>query len=164
MKRCSPILLFVCCLVVLAAQTAQARDNGRITRHDRNVIRFFLHHPKLAATPAGGKALAAVLPRVVRTLQAVEAEPTWPAHHQLWLCIHGGEAGSWYDQNTGGNGHWGGLQMHPGWGYGTSYHASDDSQLTQETAAEAGYRASGYSHSWLSGQWGATIGPCWQYA
>jgi hypothetical protein len=88
--------------------------------------------------------------------------PSWPPHHLLWLCIHDGE-GDWHDQNSGGNGHYGGLQMHPGWGYGTSYYASSDSQLVQEWAAERAYIASGYSTAWLGGQWAQTIGPCWRY-
>jgi hypothetical protein len=74
------------------------------------------------------------------------------AHHTLWMCIHGLE-GNWDDPNSGHNGHYGGLQMHPGWGYGTSYYANNDSQYTQELAAERGYRASGFSKSWLMGQW-----------
>lgn len=77
----------------------------------------------------------------------------WPAHHNLWMCIHSHEAADWHNRDTGGNGHYGGLQMHPGWGYGTSYYASDSSQSVQEFAAEAGYKASGYSHTWLMGQW-----------
>lgn len=96
-----------------------------------------------------------------------------PAHHALWMCIHGdpayrhgggGEAGSWDNADTGGNGHYGGLQMHPYWGYGTSKYASNDSQAVQERAAESGYAASGYSRVWLNGQWGQTMGPCWGYA
>jgi hypothetical protein len=42
--------------------------------------------------------------------------------------------------------------------------ASQYTQLQQEDFAEQGYRESGYSHTWLAGQWGETIGPCWQYA
>jgi hypothetical protein len=79
------------------------------------------------------------------------------------MCIHGGE-GNWDDPNSGGNGHYGGLQMTPGWlGYfsGTANHYT---QLQQEWYAEQGYRDSGYSRSWLNGQWGQTIGPCWTYA
>jgi len=83
----------------------------------------------------------------------------WPAHHRLWLCIHDGEAG-WHQASraVGYNGvplYWGGLQMHAGWGYGTSHHASDDSQLVQEWAAERAYRASGWSSGWLWQQWAA---------
>ena len=75
---------------------------------------------------------------------------SWPAHHQLWLCIHEREAGSW----SATNGQYrGGLQMHYGWGYGSSYDASVDSQWTQETAAERAYAASGFSRAWLEGQW-----------
>lgn len=90
--------------------------------------------------------------------------PPLPLHHALWMCLLPHEGGTWSNQNTGGNGHWGGLQMHPGWGYGTSYHASDDSQFVQERAAEKGYSASGYSRSYLIQQWGQTIGYCWNYA
>ena len=87
--------------------------------------------------------------RTLARLQAVAL----PAHHALWMCIHGHEAADWQNGDTGGNGHYGGLQMHPGWGYGTSYYASSDSQATQERAAENGYAASGYSRAWLMGQW-----------
>lgn len=54
--------------------------------------------------------------------------------------------------------------MHPGWGYGTSYHASDDSPMEQMAAAERGYRASHYSRSWLGHQWPNTSPPCLGYA
>lgn len=77
----------------------------------------------------------------------------FPPHHKLWICIHNHEAGDWGNRDTGHNGHYGGLQMHPNWGYGTSYYASEDSQIIQERAAEAGYKASGYSRTWLMGQW-----------
>lgn len=114
----------------------------------------------------------------VMTARVAEAQrritaASFPAHHLLWLCIHGTpslgtpvghEAASWSNADTGGNGHYGGLQMHPDWGNGTSYYASDDSQLVQEQAAEKAYRDSGYAASFLSGQWGQTVGPCWRYA
>lgn len=136
--------------MVMAVAVVHAKAT-KITRHDRNVIRFFQHHPKLAVTPAGARALIEVLPRVARALTSNTT--SWPAHHQLWLCIHNHEASNWQDQDSGGNGHYGGLQMHPGWGYGTSYYASSDSQMTQEQAAERGYAANGYSRAWLMGQW-----------
>ena len=88
---------------------------------------------------------------------------SWPAHHQLWLCIHAREAGSW----SATNGQYrGGLQMHLGWGYGSSYDAAQDSQWRQETSAERAYAASGYSRAWLSGQWLSYDGGwgCLQYA
>ena len=91
------------------------------------------------------------------------AASEWPVHHSLWLCIHSSE-GAWDDPNSGNNGHYGGLQMHPGWGYGTAYYANNSTQLVQEQSAERAYRASNYSATWLRGQWGQTIGPCWQYA
>lgn len=97
----------------------------------------------------------------LRTLQEARA---WPAHHSLWLCIHGGE-GNWDDPNSGGNGHYGGLQMTPGWGsMPDGATANTYSQVEQERNAEAEYAKNGYSRTWLQGQWGQTIGPCWGYA
>lgn len=92
---------------------------------------------------------------VLRAVQAQIAESAWPEHHALWTCEHSHEASDWHNQNTGGNGHWGGLQMTKPWGAGVYYLAdpADATQLQQERAAEAGYRASGYSHTWLLGQW-----------
>lgn len=89
-------------------------------------------------------------------------------HHLLWGCIHGGppfrssyEARDWSNKDTGHNGHYGGLQMHPDWGYGTSHLASSDSKLVQERAAETWY----YSHhstAYLLGQWNHP--ECLEYA
>lgn len=48
-------------------------------KHDQDVIRFFLHHPRLAAKPAGQRALWRILHRLsvqIRTLQAARAHPT----------------------------------------------------------------------------------------
>jgi len=77
----------------------------------------------------------------------------------LWLCIHRGE-GAW-NANTG-NGYYGGLQMTSGWG-GV---ARPDllSPAAQMSLAEGQYRASGYSTSWLRGQWPNTSPPCMGYA
>lgn len=92
--------------------------------------------------------------------QAAKLAAALPAHNWLWECLLPHEGGYPSNQNTGGNGHWGGLQMHPGWGYGTSYHASDDPWIVQKQSAERGYAASGYSSAWLWGQWGQTLGNC----
>jgi hypothetical protein len=80
-------------------------------------------------------------------------------HLPLWGCIHDQEA-AWTDT---GDPYWGGLQMHPGWGYGTSYHASDDPPAVQMQAAETGYRASRWSLTWLLQQW-PTARSCLRYA
>ncbi len=79
-------------------------------------------------------------------------------HQALWLCIHSRE-GAW-NANTG-NGYLGGLQMTPGWG-GV---ARPDllSPAAQMALAERQYRASGYSVSWLEGQWPNTSPPCLAY-
>lgn len=144
-----------------AAKANTASKGSRITAHDRQVILFFHNHPKLAATPEGRKVLVKILPHVIRSLQAKMMErieqariaAQWPAHHQLWECIHGHEAGSWYDHDSGGNGHYGGLQMSWNWlGY-ISGDAGNYSQLDQEKAAERAYAHSGYSTSFLYGQW-----------
>lgn len=157
----------------------------RSIRHANGVLAYWHHHRALASTtPATVRwhraqlhwlgrelrqtrsAIAAVRARAEAARRATAARAvfsSFPPHHALWLCIHRGE-GAWSDPNSGGNGHYGGLQMHPGWGYGTSYYANNDSQYTQEWAAERGYAASGYSSTWLNGQWGQTISPCWQYA
>ncbi len=81
------------------------------------------------------------------------------AHLALWLCIHRGE-GAW-NANTG-NGYYGGLQETSGWG-GV---ARPDllSPTAQMAGAERQYRASGYSRSWLEGQWPNTSPPCLAYA
>jgi len=88
----------------------------------------------------------------------------FPPHHALWTCISRFE-GSPTSINP--NGHYGMLQMHAGWGYGTSYHASDDPQAVQEWAAERAYAANHYSTSFLYGQWfdyDGAAGTCLRYA
>lgn len=119
-----------------------------------------------AAAPPRVCSAATSLPHAVDLLARMRARlaPSSPPHNALWQCLlqHEG-GGDPHNQDTGGNGHWGGLQMHPGWGYGTSWHASDDPWSTQKWAAERGYAASGYSRAWLEGQWGQTLGYCWRY-
>lgn len=109
------------------------------------------------------RALAAQAAKEAAAKQAAAAAKraaALPAHDSLWECLHRYEASNPFDQDSGRNGHYGGLQMHPGWGYGTSYHASDDPWLVQKQSAERGYAASGYSSAWLWGQWGQTLGNC----
>ena len=78
------------------------------------------------------------------------------AHESGWLCIHSRE-GAW-NANTG-NGFYGGLQMTYGW-MGLVTRADLLSPAQQMRAAETGYRRSGYSRSWLLGQWPNTAPPC----
>jgi hypothetical protein len=85
------------------------------------------------------------------------------AHRSLWLCLHPHESSNWYDRDSGGNSHYGGLQMTKDWmgiikGY--PYFYSPEQQMN---AAETGYRNSGYSRAWLWGQWGQTLGFCTRY-
>jgi hypothetical protein len=81
-----------------------------ISRHDRDVIRFFQHHPRQAATPAGSAALLKAsghLLAAVRSLQSTAAStplalaghwkgPPWPVP-PAWFrrdaaCIEMGES------------------------------------------------------------------------
>lgn len=84
-------------------------------------------------------------------------------HTRLWLCIHRGE-GAW---NDSGYPYWGGLQMSSwfmrtyGWDLlrlkGTADHWTPVEQMT---VAERGYRRSGYSTSWVHGQWPVSSRRC----
>jgi hypothetical protein len=145
------------CLIAVSPASAGSSSAAQQYKHARDVLRFFDHHPALAKTPAGQVAIK----KHTRLLHwaASHLAPSWPPHHQLWLCIHSGEAGwhqpSYAKDANGVSLYWGGMQMHAGWGYGTSYHASDDSQMTQEWAAERAYKASGYSSTFLWQQWAA---------
>jgi hypothetical protein len=76
----------------------------------------------------------------------------FPPHHALWTCIAGYE-GSWGDPNSGGNGHYGGLQMTPGWMGMFSGTANQYSQAQQEWFAERAWKENGYSYSFLYNQW-----------
>jgi hypothetical protein len=75
---------------------AGASSGHGITKHDRDVVRFFQHHPRLVRTPAGAAALASVLPDVVRSLQAAEnpwAVPAGWANSSAVSCIESAESG-----------------------------------------------------------------------
>lgn len=80
-------------------------------------------------------------------------------HKQGWLCLHRYEAIDWFNRDTGGNGHYGGLQMTYKWLGLIPGYAYDLSPFQQMLAAETGFRKSGYDLGWLSGQW-STYGLC----
>ena len=164
---CSSIVaLSLTCLTSSRATTTLEsrldRQKGTVAK-DLGTIRFFHHHRwLLKARKTRGIARHALkfaqaelawTRREMRETLSLLTASAYPPHHALWMCVHNHEASNWQDPNSGGNGHYGGLQMHPGWGYSTSYYASEDSQLTQEWAAERGFRASGFSRVWLFGQW-----------
>jgi hypothetical protein len=153
----SRLLALSLAIIAMATSTAAASASQAPVTHARQVISFFEHHPKAAATAKGQRVLfkaVHVLDSTMRSLQAAKAAASeFPPHHALWECIHGYEAGSWYDQNTGGNGHYGGLQMTWGWlGY-VSGDPANLSQAQQEWAAEKAWAANGYSYGFLYGQW-----------
>jgi hypothetical protein len=90
-------------------------------------------------------------------LARLSPHPVSTAGHLAgWLCIHRRE-GAW--NASTGNGYYGGLQMTYGW-MGLVKDASKLSPAQQMAAAETGYRQSGYSDSWMRGQWPNTYPPC----
>ena len=148
---------------VQLAPTRQLALAQQTAHHARDVLGFLRAHPH--AGTARSRAHVRRDYRWLLTFALAKAKAAalhlWPPHHALWLCISHREGGI---RSVNPNGHFGMLQMHAGWGYGTSYHASDDSQLVQEWSAERGYRASGFSLRWLYGQWGADAGCFASYA
>jgi hypothetical protein len=87
------------------------------------------------------------------------------AHRAGWLCIHSGYLGgrrvssgegAW-NANTG-NGYYGGLQAHYGWGGVPRMDLL--SAEAQMSVAERELRKNGGSHAWISGQWPNTGPPC----
>lgn len=96
------------------AVCAQAIQPAAATK-DRQVIRFFLHHPRLARTPAGELALWTVLGHVegrLRTLQAAREEPaTWLAAVDVVGRYFGADVAAWerscsQPSSEGGYGRW----------------------------------------------------------
>lgn len=133
----------------------QPRAELRCARAELRIARDALRHPALY--PHHSRAYFRWRERVdlrwIRSARYRLSHPPIP-HRDLWLCIHRGE-GAWNDPDSGRNGHYGGLQMTSPWGRGDYYVYRAD-QLTpyeQMRKAELGYRASGYSRSWLYGQW-----------
>lgn len=154
--------LLVCVLAMLAISAMPAAAASPL-KHDRDVIRFFAHHPALASSPAGVRAQLRVLGHVLDELRTIQSAR--PAHLALWRCLEKGESGGdgiHPGSEAASNGtHFNVLQMTNPWAglnpIGLSYAAI-------EQAAETQYARSGYSRSWLGGQWAQTIGPCWGYA
>lgn len=164
---------------IVTRQIASYRTTVRwwLSHRDTPAFRFSAHRPEFNPLPmCASIGIRAPAPVCVRGAQLVHAlklherlqdqiqDAAAPAHAPLWRCLMRYEGGYPSNQNTGGNGHWGGLQMHPDWGHGTSHHASDDPWSVQMQAAERGYAESGYSHDYLTQQWGQTIGNCDEYA
>lgn len=103
-----------------------------------------------------------LLRNATRSLKIAESklQPRLPAHYRGWMCIHASE-GAWYSTNP--NGHYNGLQMTYNWMGIIKGNPNNYSPIQILWAAETGYANSHYSRSWLQGQWGQTISPCWQY-
>lgn len=83
-------------LLFVAAGTSSA---GTTPKHDRDVIRFFSHHPKLAKTKAGTAAawkLVAHLTVQIRSLQSARLAPTddWATAVRIVQRVYPGS--SWW--------------------------------------------------------------------
>lgn len=118
-------------------------------RHARSELR----HSTTAHSPAYWRWRERVARRWIRRAHYRLSHPRL-VYRSLWLCIHHYE-GAWNDPDSGHNGHYGGLQMTSPWGRGVYYVNRADwlTPYTQMRKAELGYRASGFSRSWLQGQW-----------
>lgn len=120
-------------------------------RHGRVLLGVRMHHSEPYDLWWHRQQLRWTKRELAETRAKIRAQTSiYPPHHKLWLCISRYE-GSPTSVNP--NGHYGMLQMHADWGYGTSHHASDDPQSVQEWAAEKAWAASNYSYSFLYGQW-----------
>jgi hypothetical protein len=145
------VILLVAVLAFTLPLAAQAQAAQTPAQRAQHTIAFFDHHRKAAATLNGQRVLWRAIHLLTAATRTVQAEDIYPPHHALWLCIHGGETGSWAAVNP--NGHYGGLQMTWGW---LGYIAGDPaahSQAEQEWAAERAWAANGYSYGFLYGQW-----------
>lgn len=164
MKRLSLFALIAVISIALSAGSANAQStatsvakkqyyhaNGYISAIGKNARRT-IYHPNPRVKHKWRTDLAYLIRVRRRAYLTLHPAPrvSWPPHHALWGCISNSEGGV---TSVNPNGHYGMLQMHADWGYGTSHHASDDSQYVQEWAAERAYASSGYSSSFLDGQW-----------
>lgn len=144
-------------LIVAVSFVGAANAKQDPVQHARNVIKFFDHHRKAAGTPTGQRVLWRAIHQLdtaLRSLQAVKSQQAiFPPHHSLWLCLHQVESPSWsYGAGTNDS-HSGGLGMMTSWGHGIVGVAGNYTESEQEWAAERGYAASGYSYSFLYGNW-----------
>lgn len=157
-----PAILITVLAFITYVDTAHAH---RLSGHPKTLkgqLRLALaqvKHDKLAGENHWLKLDRAYVRKLQRLIYLARQRTLYPAHMPGWLCIHSRE-GAW-NSNTG-NGYYGGLQMTHGW-MGLVGYAHLLTPLQQMRAAETGYQRSGYSHSWLAGQWPNTYPPCGAY-
>lgn len=116
------LVLLTAVAVAALSLTALAGASHRLTRHDVNVIRFFQHHPKLAATPAGGRALSRLLPHVADAARALQAIPTGWLDSTRYVDRYFPGIGAWERSCSSTEGGWGGFHWfrnlsYPVYGY-----------------------------------------------
>lgn len=104
------------------ATTAGASGTTGLTKHDNDVIRFFDHHPRLAATPAGGRSLRHIIHRAVNTIRSLQAAraalpTTWRDSVNYVGRYFGSATAAWELSCSSTEGGWGGFQ----WFRGLSY-------------------------------------------
>lgn len=121
----------VAATALLLAAPASSSTPSHVTRHDRQVIRFFAHHPRLAHTPAGQRALWKLMGHVadaVRSMQsayAVGSATTWPRAVEIVRHFYGDAIADWEmacSSTEGGHGGfvWFGHLSYPKYGYGNT--------------------------------------------
>lgn len=113
---------------------------SEICVHAQSLVKALNMHAKIDAH----------LSRIHAAKRAAALAASFPPHHRLWDCIGHYEGGP---KSVNPNGHYGKLQMSWNWLGQIRGAASDYSEAQQEWAAERAYRASGYSASFLNGQW-----------
>jgi len=166
-------------IVTIGTAPAQARETAQLTkcstkqsvtvhlrcakvniRHGQQLLRFLKRH-RQAGTIRSRRSVRSsgrYLVRYGRRHLRVAISRTRPAHYYGWLCIHNGE-GAW-NANTG-NGFFGGLQAHYGWGGIPRMDLLSPMQQMWVAEREAG--KNGFSYSWMRGQWPNTFPPCANY-
>lgn len=103
-----------------AGASGHPATSPNLTKHDRQVIEFFKHHPRAAATPTGGRVLSRLLPRVVAAMKhrdllaAKAAVSIIPAGvcESCWDRVADCESGDNWGLVTGNGFYWG-LQWVP---------------------------------------------------
>lgn len=114
---------------MLVAPAGASGQHG-LTRHERQVIQFFQHHPRQAATPAGGRILSHLLPKMVSQLRSLESArlagpATWLDSVSLVGRYYGSGMSSWEKSCSSTEGGWGGFVWYqhlsyPRYGYNST--------------------------------------------